>query len=145
MAQLAVDNKEVVRRLIGDLVNDERYDVAPEIIAEGYVRHENGAMEKPSGPEDFVAALKGFRTAFPDFEMSIDGLIAEDDLVSFYATQRGTHEGPFMGIEPTGKEFETGGNVTHRIEDGKIAETWATFDYLSMLRQLGAVPDRFDA
>lgn len=132
-------NKTTVRRLITELVNEKRYEIAPDLIAENYVRHEPGTPAEPGGPDEFVSMLETLHEGFPDLEMSIDGVIAEGDLVSFYATEHGTHEGRFMGLEPTGREIEITGNVTHRLADGKIVETWATFDWMTALEQLGAI------
>jgi predicted ester cyclase len=46
-----------------------------------------------------------------------------------------------MGIPPTGKQVDFQGISIHRIEGGKVAEGWVTFDALGMLQQLGAVPE----
>ncbi len=55
-------------------------------------------------------------------------------------TVNGTHRGEMMGLAPTGKRIQTSGiDVFHR-EGGKLAEHWATFDALGMLRQIGMVP-----
>jgi len=71
--------------------------------------------------------------------MTLDELVAEGDLVAMRATHRGTHEGPFMGIEPTGTEIETKWMVFVRIEDGKAVERWMQGDILGLMQQLGAV------
>jgi predicted ester cyclase len=51
---------------------------------------------------------------------------------------RGTHQGAFMGIPPTGKaiSFEVFEIVRFR-EDGKAVERWAMIDMVGLLRQLG--------
>ncbi len=53
---------------------------------------------------------------------------------------RGTHEGEFMGVAPTGKRVEFQGIATVRIREGKIAENRGMPDMLGLLQQLGAVP-----
>lgn len=45
--------------------------------------------------------------------------------------------GPFPA---TGNEMEISFAGIHRIEDGKIAETWVTWDNLTALTQLGLWP-----
>jgi predicted ester cyclase len=45
-----------------------------------------------------------------------------------------------QGIPPTGKQVTVPGVVFYRIQEGKIAEFRGSFDRLSMLQQLGAVP-----
>ncbi len=71
--------------------------------------------------------------------MTLHEVLADGGYVAFRATEIGTHEGEFMGIEPTGRRVEMEGTVIHRLEDGKVAETWAQFDVLGLLRQLGAI------
>ena len=64
-------------------------------------------------------------------------IVAEDDFVAVRMTQRGTHEGTFMGIEPTGNAFEIEAMAFVRLEDGKIIERWGRPDLPDLLRQLG--------
>lgn len=140
------DNKELIRRLINEIVNDENYDLADEYFAADYVRHDDPLVEESErGPQAFLKTVKGPREAFPDARIEIKEILAEDDLVAFTGTFSGTHEGPFMGVEPTGKEFAIAGTAMHRIKDGKIAETWATWNMLSLLKQLGADPEQLAA
>ncbi|KYH25333.1 snoaL-like polyketide cyclase [Halalkalicoccus paucihalophilus] len=132
-------NKGLVRRFVREVVNGGDYDVVDELFATEYVRHDPSLPEEKRGPEGFKETVEMWRTAFPDVEMTIDAIVAEGDLVAFRATETGTHEGTFMGIEPTGKRVELTGNVMHRLEDGKLVETWASFDMLGLMEQLGAI------
>lgn len=132
-------NKAVVERFVREVVNEGRYDVVDELFAEEYVRHDPSMDEEARGPEGFKEAVEMWRTAFPDVEMTLETIVAEGDLVAFRTTETGTHEGPFMGIEPTGKRIDLTGNVMHRLEDGKVTETWACFDMLGLFEQLGAI------
>jgi predicted ester cyclase len=76
--------------------------------------------------------------AFPDLQIAIDDLIAEDDKVVTRLTFRGTHRGPFRGIEPTGRPVEFGSIRIYRLEDGKVTQSWATVDVFGLVRQLQA-------
>jgi steroid delta-isomerase-like uncharacterized protein len=91
-----------------------------------------------------VAGLKAFNTmlraAFPDWYSTPEEVIAEGDRVAERWTGRGTHRGAFQGIPPTGKQVTVPGVVFYRLDDGKIAEFRGSFDMLSMLQQLGAIP-----
>src|SRR5579859_7511828 len=83
--------------------------------------------------------LKSFnrmlRTAFPDWHSTLEELIAEGDSVAERWTGRGTHQGVFQGIPPTGKRVEVPG-VVYRIRGGAIAEFRGSFDGLRLLQQL---------
>lgn len=129
------DAKAVVQRYIDELVNERRYEVAEEVFAEDYTRH-----DEQYSPEEVVEQLETFE-AFPDLEVTIGAITAEDSLVTVRATARGTHEHEFGGIEPTGETVEMPGIMMHRVEDGKIVESWTHWDVFGMLHQLGAIPE----
>jgi len=61
--------------------------------------------------------------------------------VALGLTEGGTHDGEFMGIEPTGKEFEIQTMAFFRIEDGRVAEWWIQPDTLGFIQQLGINPE----
>jgi steroid delta-isomerase-like uncharacterized protein len=87
--------------------------------------------------EDVFAML---RRAFPDLRVSVEDLIAEGDRVVGRNVVTGTHRGPYMGLEPTGRSVRYDEIFIFRFVDGRIAETWGVVDVLSQMRQLGAVP-----
>jgi predicted ester cyclase len=78
--------------------------------------------------------------AFPDWHEKIELMIAEGDKVAYITTGTGTHAGPMGDIPPTGKPIEITNYTIHRIENGKIAETWIGWDNLAALVQMGLFP-----
>ena len=54
--------------------------------------------------------------------------------------ERGTHQGAFQGIPPTGNEVSWDGISILRIPEGKVAERWFQSDVMGLRRQLGAMP-----
>jgi len=91
-----------------------------------------------------LAGHQGFATmfygAFPDLHHTVEEVIGEGDRIAVRFTIRGTHQGPFMGVEPTGRTMTSTALVTMRLRDGKVEELHGQFDALGMLQQLGAVP-----
>ncbi len=79
-------------------------------------------------------------TAFPDLHLTIEDEIAEGDKVVTRVTARGTHQGSFMGIRPTGKRAVVTGIVIDRFANGKTVEAWNNLDDLGLLQQLGVIP-----
>ncbi len=67
-------------------------------------------------------------------------MVAEDENVAIAYTGTGTHRGNFHGIAPTGKKIDVSAISIHRMQAGKIAETWEVWDTLGFLQQLGVVP-----
>ena len=80
-------------------------------------------------------------TAFPDIQMNVEDMIAEADKVVARVSVSGTHQGEFMGIDPTGNRVAITGIDILRIADGKIVEHWGNFDDLGMMQQLGVIPE----
>ncbi|EFW90932.1 hypothetical protein ZOD2009_17338 [Haladaptatus paucihalophilus DX253] len=134
------ENKEVVNRLINEFVNEGNEAVADELLAADYVRYDPDAPSGTQDADEFKAMIRTFGEAFPDAEVKIEEMIGEGDLVVFRGTETGTHEGEFVGHEPTGETFEITGLAMHRVRDGQITETWANWDMLGMMQQLGIVP-----
>ena len=133
-------NKATVRRMLERL---NAGDVAgfASALAPDYVRH---CQATPDVVVTSLAEFKDYlakeREAVPNPEVVIHRLVAEDDLVSFWATYGGIQEGPMGPFPATGKRMEIDFAGMHRIADGKIAETWVTWDNLAGLTQLGLFP-----
>lgn len=130
-----VDNKEIVRQFAEEFLNEGRYETADELLAADIADHTS--YGETIGRDAVVETTKAVRTAFPDFVLTPHEIVAEQDIVAVRMTQQGTHDGPFMRIEPTGKSFEIDAMGFARVEDGKIVERWGIPDLFSMLQQLG--------
>jgi len=136
MSQSVADNKRIARQIPEAVATEGHLDRLDDILADDHAEH--GVLgETAHGVDETKAQMEAIRTAFPDFEAEVQAIIAEDDLVSMRVRLRGTHEGPFMGVAPTGKRFEVDNLVHTRIADGKIAERWVYPDVLDMFQQLG--------
>lgn len=133
------DTKQLTRTVPADIATERNLDLIDEVFAEDFVDHGPFGQDI-RGPDGVREWMASFTEAFPDFEATIDELIAEDGLSAMRVTLRGTHEGPFMGFEPSGDRFEIQNMVFTRVEDGKIVERWTLPDTLSMLQQLGVLP-----
>lgn len=97
------------------------------------------APEGIRGPEGFKQYVRTLRAAFPDLSVTIDDrLVTEEAIVDRYTT-RGTHEGDFREISPTGIEIEFTGIVIHYLDNGKIRKDVSEFDVLDVMQQLSVV------
>ncbi|MEO8607225.1 MAG: ester cyclase [Chloroflexota bacterium] len=120
-------NKALARRVIEEIYNLDRYDVADEIISPHYLSHNSG-IDQVVGAEGVKNAARRQRATFPDLHTRIDDLIAEGDRVVLRARDRMTHVNAFMGYAPTGRTFEMTWMQIVRIEDGKLVESWWEMD-----------------
>jgi len=135
------ENKALVRRQEEELFGGGNLDVADEVYAPDYVGHDPSNPEDVRGLQAAKKAAAEYRQAFPDLRVSVEDLVAEGDRVAARLRFRGTHLGELDGIAPTGRRVDCSGIVISRIEEGKIAEDWANFDDLGMMRQLGLIPE----
>ena len=136
------ENEALARRMQQDVWNEGNLDAIDELLAEDFVQHSTWEPSNIRGREEFKLQVADFHDAFPDLEGTVDEVIADGDRVANRFTMRGTHEGEFMDIEPTGNAVELKGTIFAHVEDGKITERWVVDDILGFLQQLGEIPDR---
>ena len=132
------DNKALVRRGFEEGFNQRNLALFDELCAPEIVYH-NASMTI-QGPESYKQYLSMLLTASPDLHITVEDQMAEGDKVVTRYTTRGTHQGPFMGIPPTGKHVTVSGIAIIRIANGMAVEEWANADELGLLQQLGVVP-----
>ena len=93
----------------------------------------------PSGPAGVKQLVAAWRAGFPDGRMTVDDLIGEGDKVVIRMTWRGTHQGAFYDIAPTGRLVTVTSIGIDRVVNGKIVEGWGEVDMLGMYQQLGVI------
>ena len=129
-------NPEVFRRIINEAFNKENYASLPELVDPDFVEHQFGLHPTIEGMTGDIHFL---HTAFPDFHLTIEELIADGDKVWARMTARGTNRGGFMG-PPNGKSFEVAVFDTARFKNGMMVEHWGCPDRFAILFQLGLIP-----
>ena len=129
------ENKAIFRRYVEEVTNRGNLELADEIF-DRYIAHQPDGSVLERGPEDVKRFMGEFRSAFPDIHSTIEDQIAEDDKVMTRWRIRGTHEGEFRGIAPTGEEMEINGIGIFRFSpEGKVVESWDSYDQLRIIRQ----------
>ena len=129
----AEQHKALIRRWVESSWNKGNLDLADEMYADAYVGH-GIDVRGPQGLKQFIAM---FRAAFPDLDFSIQDMLAEGPQVAWRFTLRGTQQGEFQGIPPTGKPVEMTGIVISRFDGGMWVEDWVEADRVGMMQQLG--------
>jgi steroid delta-isomerase-like uncharacterized protein len=132
-------NKQVARRLIEDVW--DRADLASlaDLLAPDVVFREPISQEL-RGREVLGQFISAYRMAFPDMRFAIEEQIAEGDLVVTRWVARGSHQGQFRQIPPSGNAVQVRGTSTQRFADGKIVEDWTDWDALGLMQQIGVIP-----
>jgi len=100
---MSEQNKAVVRRLIEDHWNAKNGALVSELFAPTVAIHTlDGVLNGLDGASTLL------QTAFQDFHLFIDDLVADADKVAFRWTFNGTHRGPLADIRATGKQVSGG-------------------------------------
>ena len=133
-------HRAVVQRLFDEVWDQGNVVVVDEIFAPEYLDHASPPGIINRGPENHKQLFAKLRSAFPDISNTLEEVIVEGNKVAFRNTLRGTHQGPFMGMAPTGRSFVQGQmHIVHFSEDNKMVEHWTARDELGMMQQLGVI------
>lgn len=120
-------NKNVVRQLF-EAWNAGELETASQLISPEC----NGG-----GIDGFKRELTAFLTAFPDLQITLEDILAENNRVATRVTMRGTHQGTLFGIPATGKNALMKANHIFMLEDNKITQRHGQMDRLELMTQLG--------
>jgi steroid delta-isomerase-like uncharacterized protein len=134
------ENKAVVQRfyeLVEDVFRTGDVDALDEVIAPEFVFHQPGT---PPDLQSYKRFFAMFRLACPDMSQTVEEMMAEGDKVVDRLSWQATHQGPFLGIPPSGNALTMTEIHINRIADGRIVERWGEVDRLSLMQQLGAIP-----
>ena len=117
-------NKQLVRRLVEEVVNQRNPEPLDELAQGAFARLAR-------------RWISPFQSAFPDFRMEIVELVAERDTVVAHFTCSGTHVGEWLGVPPTGRRFKGVDEIyLFHVVDGKLSNAVGVEDNLSRMRQL---------
>lgn len=113
------------------------------LTADG-VYDEVGTQRRIQGPDQIVEAMRGWKEAFPDAKGTVTNAVASSNTVTLELTWEGTHTGPLAGpggtIPASGKRQTTRAAIVLTFEGDKIKENHQYFDMMTLLQQIGAMP-----
>jgi steroid delta-isomerase-like uncharacterized protein len=132
-------NKRVMLRFT-QFINTASKELAAELISPSAIFHVPGNSEPLRGPAGYLAIIAMMRAGFPDIQWTLEEMIAEGDKVAARFTMRGTHQGTFHGVPPTGTRIEVKAMNIYRLSEGQFIEEHGQPDLLGLLQQIGAIP-----
>lgn len=121
------DNKTIAREFVEQVFNHRNLGAIEELVDDYAADYTNQSL-----------AAFFVLTAFPDFNLQVEQVLAEGDNVTVLSSFSGTHRGAFLNIAPTGKQVSGTRTDTFRIVDGKIVESWQDWDRAGLAAQLSA-------
>ena len=138
---MSQENIATSRRFLEEAFNRGNLSVIDELSTEDFVGHDpmTGDQDKEGGKQ----AISGYRAAFPDLHIAIEDIFAAGDKVAYRWSVEGTFENEIMGLQPTGERGDPVRGITiDRFEGGKVAESWSQWDTLTLMRDIGAIPEQ---
>jgi steroid delta-isomerase-like uncharacterized protein len=132
------EHKALVRRFDEEVWNGRNLSRVDELFAASHIFRAAGSP--PLDREGHRQMIAHFQDAFPDGRNTSEELLAEGDKVVQRWTFRGTHQGAFQGIPPTGRPVTLTGISIWRVDGGTIVESWHELDTLGLMQQLGVIP-----
>jgi steroid delta-isomerase-like uncharacterized protein len=139
---MPMDSKAIVRRLYEEVWNKRKLELVSDLISPSHALHDNNFPGSSVGPEAYRAQMAIYLEAFPDLHFTAEDIVAEKDKVAASWTISGTHKGEIWGVRPTNKKMSFEGITIHHIANGKIIDSYISWDALGLMRQLGLVPAR---
>lgn len=131
------ENKTLAQRFYNEIMNSHNLADVKSFVTNDFIDHNPSPGHTGKGLDDLTAQLNEMLTAIPDFRMTVDLIVAEEDTVVSYLTMTGTNTGPFGNMPASNKPVKFNGIDIVRIKDGKAAERWGVFDNLSFMSQMG--------
>lgn len=136
----ASPHKELVRRF-NAVCNERSFAKLDDLVLTTFTRH---CQATPTVSVKSLVEFKTFLSAdastFPDAHVTFNQLIEEGDRVAFWGQYTGTQKGAMGPFEPSNKKVMLDVSGVFRIEGGKIAELWITWDNMSVFTQLELKP-----
>jgi predicted ester cyclase len=115
-----------------------RRDAYFDLYAEDVVLHGYDGVEP--GLDSVKRYYAGIWAVFPDARVHAEDMIEINDKVALRFIMTGTHRGPFLGLNATGRSIRLPGMTILRFKGWKCVERWSVTDSLSLLVQLGGYP-----
>ncbi len=137
-------NADVLRDLV-QAFNEHDYGRVAELLSDDCEFVDVAAGETSRAPDDIVEAFRKWESAFPDMEIRELSIVATERGAAGEFVARGTQDGllasPGGDIPPTGKKVEEQFSVIAEVEDGKITGFREYYDALTLMAQLGLMPE----
>lgn len=134
-----MDHSATVHRLY-ERINAGDVDGFGDVLAGDFVEHEEfpGLGHTKEGTKQLFRMMMA---GFPDLRFDPEDILASGDKVVVRMSVTGTNKGEFMGIPATGKSVKVQGiDILGFGSDGLVHDHWGVMDMMSMMQQLGVVP-----
>ena len=144
-SQIENNNVLALKRIYEEGVNKKNLEVIEDFLTDNYIRHCQAMpaeLQLIKGKKAMMDLFRGHFMAFPDWKEEIEIKAVDHDIIVYLSTGTGTQTGKIGDWPPLGNKCDLDHIIIHRFEDGKIAETWSSWDNLTLMGQLGHYPPK---
>jgi predicted ester cyclase len=134
-------NKATARRTLEEILPACDVEALASVTDPDVVAH-GRRPDEPEGFEGVKRTMLWLGRVFSDQRWEIHQVLGDGDLVAIRATHHGRQTGDLMGIPPSGREVAYDYVHILRFRDGKAIEHWSVRDDMTLMRQLGVMPER---
>ena len=132
---MTADSNQGIMEKFVEFINTASEALADELVAPECIFHVPGRAEPLRGPAGYLAVIAMMREGFPDVQWTLEEMVSEGDKVAARFTMRGTHQGPFFAVPPTGRQVTVQALNLYEFSDGKIVRELGRPDMLGLLQQ----------
>lgn len=129
------------RRLVAEGLSKGSMKAIEELISPDLVDHQDYGPGFPPGRPGVKALESTLKTAIPDMSSVIQEIVAVDDQTWARVRSTGKFTGPYLGVPPSGRPIDIVVVESVRWKDGVITEHWGVADRLTLLYQMGLIPE----
>ena len=132
-----INEHKQTARAFGERLLSGRFDDLRELCTDDAVFRDPAFGPDGADFDSMVDYFERTQEAMSDIEYEIVDMVAEGDHLFYRGRLTATHSGEFMGIAPTNRRVSVEDHIEFRFEGDEIAETWAQYDAMGMMRQIG--------
>lgn len=131
-----VINKEIIRHLYEDILNNRKIELLKELISPDYI-----GIGGVRGIAGFSNTVSSVIDGFPDIKWTIEDILSEGDKVIVRWHWNGTNTGAFRGIPASNKVVTDNAIAIYQLKNGKVTHAWLQGDRLGILTQIGQIQE----
>jgi len=133
------ENKVIMQRYFTELMNNQDYSKADEILHEDFTGAAGGGIK---GVEAHKQYNEGMHTGIPNLFIDVQEIIADEDKAAVFSVWNGIHSVIIQGFLPTGKKFGFNMASVYEFKDGKVFRgiPRVIVDNLGLYQQVGILP-----
>ena len=136
---LAARNKALMKKF-ETMINTADEQLAAELVADDAPFYTPASPEPLYGGKGYLSVVHWMRQGFSDVQWTLQDMVADEEKVAAHWTLTGTHDGVFLGIQPTGNKISVSVmNFYYFNAEGKITNDIAAEGMIGILRGIGAL------